>query len=208
MSKTIVLSYIRRIGRPLFTTREIATVSGKSSSVVTQSLDHLRKHGLLLKVCRGVWAETGHPSLSPYAVIPFLSFRHRAYVSFLSALHLHGMVEQIPQVMMLASTAHTRALRTKLGVFAVHRISPKLFKGFDWYGPQESFLIACPEKALVDSLYLSACKKKQFGNFPELSFKKSFSTPKAYAFAGEIPNEKVRSFVLRRLRELIRRPCF
>ncbi len=204
MSNPILLTYIKQIGRPVFTTREIATVSGKSSSVVTQSLGHLKKHGLLLKVCRGVWAETGHPSLSPYAVIPFLSFRHRAYVSFLSALHLHGVMEQIPQVIMLASTAHTRTLRTKLGTFAVHRISPKLFKGFDWYGSQESFLIACPEKALVDSLYLSACKKKQFGNFPELSLKRPFSFKKAYAFAGEIPNGKVRSFVLKRLRELNR----
>jgi len=91
--------------------------------------------------------------------VPFLFPKQRAYVSFISALHLHGMLEQIPQIITLASTVHTRTIRTKLGVFYVHKVSPALFGGFVWYKEKGNFLIAKPEKALIDALYLSACKK-------------------------------------------------
>ncbi len=203
MSRKLVLTYIKKLGKPLFTTFEVSSLSGKSSSVVTQSLNHLANNGLVFKVCRGVWAEVGNVSLSPYAVIPYLFTRQRAYVSFLSALHLHGIIEQIPQIITLASTVHTRTIRTKLGVFSVHRVSPKFFKGFGWYKGEGSFLIAQPEKALVDSLYLSACKKKQFGYFPELHFPKPFSFKKVREFAKSIPSSKIRLHVLKKLEALI-----
>lgn len=202
MNRQPILIYIKKLGKPVFTTFEISALSGKSLSVVTQSLNHLVKNGLVLKVCRGVWAEIGNPSLSPYAVIPYLFTHQRAYVSFLSALHLHGIIEQIPQAITLASTVHTRTLRTKLGVFSVHRLSPKFFKGFDWYKGEGSFLIANPEKALVDSLYLSACKKKQFGYFPELHFPKTFSFEKAKKIAKSIPSSKICLYVLAKLKAL------
>ena len=198
--------YIKKLKKPVFTTFEVSALSGKSLSVVTQSLNHLAKIGLVLKVYRGVWAEAGNESLSPYAVIPYLFSRQRAYVSFLSALHLHGIIEQIPQTITLASTVHTKTIHTRLGVFSVHRISPKFFKGFDWYKGQNSFLIACPEKALVDSLYLSAHKKKQFGYFPELHFSKSFGFKRAREFVNSIPNSKIRPHVLKKLEALIGRP--
>lgn len=202
MSSQPILIYIKKLGKPVFTTFEISSLSGKSPSVTTQSLNHLVNNGLLLKVKRGVWAEVGNASLSPYAAIPYLFIRQRAYVSFLSALHLHGVIEQIPQTITLASTAHTKTIRTKLGVFSIHRLSPGFFKGFDWY-KEGNFLIAEPEKALVDSLYLSACKKKQFGHFPELHFPKSFSFKKAEKFARLIQNRNIRLHVLKKLEPLI-----
>ena len=67
------------------------------------------------------------------------------------------------------------------------------------------FLIAEPEKALVDCLYLSAQKKKQFGHFPELSFPKSFSFKKARGWAGEIPDKRLRASVLGKLRAIYER---
>jgi len=203
MSRQPILTYIKKLKKPVFTTFEASSLSGKSLSAVTQSLNHLKKNGLLLKVSRGVWAEAGNESLSAYAAIPYLFIRQRAYVSFLSALHLYGIIEQIPQTVMLASTVHTRTIHTKLGVFSVHRISPRFFWGFDWYKGEGSFLIAQPEKALVDSLYLSACKKKQFGYFPELHFTKSFSFKKTKEFVNSIPNGKIRLHVYKKLEKLI-----
>lgn len=202
MNRESLLTYIRKLKKPVFTTFEISVLSGKTPSVVTQSLNHLVKNGLVLKIYRGVWAEADSESLSPYAAIPYLFIHQRAYVSFLSALHLYGIIEQIPQTITLASTAHTRTIRTKLGVFSLHRLSPKFFKGFDWYSGEGSFLIAYPEKALVDCLYLSACKKKQFGYFPEQRFPKDFSFKTARAFARAIPNSKIRLHVLTKLKSL------
>jgi len=200
-----ILKFIRDINaleRPVFTTQEAAGLSGKSISAATQALNLLEKEGFIFRAYRGVWVQAGKNNVSPYMLVPYLFPRHRAYVSFVSALHLYGMIEQIPQVVTVASTVHTTTLRTKLGVFSAHRIAPSFFDGFDWYQGTGSFLIAEPEKALVDSLYLSGRRKKQFGHFPELDFPGSFSFRKARRWAGRIPDARIRSFVEERLLRL------
>lgn len=202
MPNKSILSSIKQLHRPVFTTRELAMLSGKSLSATTQALNFLVKQGLIFKIYRGIWGEVDSRLLSQYTVIPFLLPRHRAYVSFISALHLYGIIEQIPQVITLASTYHTKIIKTKIGVYSIHRIEPSFFSGFDWYKGTGSFLIAEPEKALVDCLYLSACKKKQFGYFPELYFPKSFSFKKAKAWVKKIPDPKIRTNVQRKLDNL------
>ncbi len=190
---------IKKLGRPVFTSHELVTISGKSASTIVQSLNRLAQQGLFIKVYRGVWAETAPRPLSPFEVILHLFPRQRVYVSFISALHLHGIVEQIPQVITLASTSHSNTIRTKAGVFSIHQIAPSFFDGFDWYKGDGSFLIAEPEKALIDSLYLSSRKKKQFGHFPELHFPPEFSFKKATQWVNRIPEEKIRLYVLKKL---------
>ena len=197
-----IITSIKKTGRPVFTTHELIALSGKSPSTVVQSLNHLVKQGLILKIYRGVWAESETRPVSPFEIIPFLFPRQRVYVSFISALHLHGIVEQIPQVITLASTAHTTTLYTKAGVFSVHQISPALFNGFDWYKGEGKFLIAEPEKALIDSLYLSSRRKKQFGIVPELEFPPDFSFKKAAQWTKRIPEKMSRQYVTEKLQAL------
>ena len=193
-----IMTFIKKLERPVFTTHELTAISGKSSSTTVQCLNRL----VLIKLYRGVWAEPGSRALSSFEIIPYLFPRQRVYVSFISALHLHGIVEQIPQVITLASTAHRSTIRTKAGVFSVHQIAPVLFDGFDWYKGEGSFLIAEPEKALIDSLYLSSRKKKQFGYFPELYFPYEFSFKKAAKWVERIPEEKIRLYILKKLEAL------
>ena len=149
-----VLASIKQLRRPIFTTHEISALSGKSLSSTTQALSFLKREGILHKIYRGIWADSGDERLTPYNVIPFLFPRHRAYVSFVSALHLHGIIEQIPQIITLASTGHSKTIHTEIATFSIHRINPKFFYGFGWYRGTGNFLIAEPEKALIDSLYL------------------------------------------------------
>ena len=196
-----IMVFIKKLGRKVFTTHELVSVSDKSASTVVQSLNRLVKQGLLIKVYRGVWAESDVKKLSVFEVISCLFPRQRVYVSFITALHLHGMIEQIPQVISLASTSHSRTIRTKVGVFSVHQITPAFFDGFDWYKGEGDFLIAAPEKALVDSLYLSGRKKKQFGHFPEMHIPPEFSYKKALQWAKRIKEEKIRTYVLERFKK-------
>ncbi len=199
MRRRSILLTINKLSNRIFTTREIAMSSGKSLSVATQSLNNLVRDGVLAKICRGVWMKEGNEAVSPYAVIPYLFPRHRAYISFITALHLHGIIEQIPQVTTLASTDHSRIIRTKAGVFHTHHIAPSFFAGFGWYKGNAGFLIAEPEKALVDSLYLSAHRKRQFGHFPELRFPGSFSFKRAKAWADKINGPAARVYVKSKL---------
>jgi len=199
IKKQSIIGFIKKIKRPVFTSAELSAISGKSLSSTVQALNYLQKQGAVFKIYKGVWAEVLSKPLSSYAIIPFLFPSQRAYVSFISALHLYGIIEQIPQVTTLASTGHSKTIKTKLGIFSVHQIAPSFFDGFDWYKSQGDFLIAEQEKALVDCLYLAGYKKKQFAHFPELRFPETFSFKKARDWVKKIPNPRVRLFAQQKL---------
>lgn len=204
MLKIPVLTAIKNLQRPVFTTYEIAISSGGSVSNVIQALNHLYKKGVVLKISRGIWVlDIGSEKISPYSVIPFLLNSQRVYVSFISALHLHGIIEQIPQTVTLASMSHTKTITTKAGTFYIHRIAASFFKGFDWYKGNGEFLIAEPEKSLIDCLYISAHRKKQFSHFPELRFPKTFSFKKTKDWVNQISCKNIRSYVNKRLESII-----
>jgi len=204
MSDLDMMMAVRAMRRPAFLTGELAVGSGRSASATVQALSRLERAGLVLKVCRGVWADSANGALSPYSVIPYLFPRNRAYVSFISALHLYGIIEQIPQVITLAAAIHTKTIRTRVGTFFVHQIAPTFFKGFDWYKKEGSFLIAEPEKALIDCLYVSVRRKNQFSHFPELRFSPKFSFSKARGWAGKVPDSNTKKHVLARLEEILK----
>lgn len=195
---------IQAAGRPVFTTREIATLADTSLSSASQALSRMQKEGLVTRAARGIWCRTADPGFTPFLLVGYLSGGHRAYVSFFSALHLHGLIEQIPQVVYAATTAHTRRRQTPVGTFSFHRIHPAFFAGFDWYRGDRSFLIAAPEKALVDCLYLSSRRGRRFGRFPELELGPKFSRRRAREWVKEIPYEKIRGHVSEKLSVLLR----
>jgi hypothetical protein len=75
-------------------------------------------------------------------------------------------------VITLAALSQTQTLHTNAGVFSVHQMAPSFFDGFGWYKGSGSFLIAEPEKALIDCLYLSSRKKNNSGIFPNSVFRR------------------------------------
>lgn len=202
MPKQSIMVGIKQLNRPVFTTRELSGLCGISLSGTTQSLNLLCKKGLITKLKRGLWAEIDSERMSAYTAIPFLLPYQQVYVSFISALHIYGIIEQIPQVITLASTGHTRIMRTRIGTFSIHQISPSFFCGYDWYKGSGSFLIAEPEKALVDCLYLSVRKRRQFNYFPELHFPKSFSFKRVKEWAWKIPDSRIRTGVIKKLERI------
>lgn len=203
MAQQHILSAIKQLNRQIFTTREIAFLRKSTLSNTTQTLSGLAKAKVIIKIYRGIWGiEFGKERISRYSIIPFLTPQGRSYLSFTSALHLYGIIEQIPQVVTLAFSGHSRRIHTALGDFELHRLAPGFFKGFDWYKIEGKFLIADPEKAFVDCLYLSARKSKQFGSFPELHFPSTFKEKKVWAWTEAIPDIKIRTAVKNKLKAI------
>ena len=203
MKKTkSVLSVIHGLNRPVFTTREISLLTGKSVSTVTQTLNYLSRQEAFDKIHRGVWGKKGN--FNAYDMIPFLLPNHQVYVSFVSALHLHGLIDQIPQVITCAAPMHSRLIRTRVAHYRIHQIEPSFFKGFDWHQGTGRFLIAEPEKALADSLYLSVRKKRNYGSFPELHLTKQFRLKKVQGWIELIKDLRVRSLVYAKLEALMK----
>jgi len=187
MRKQLLFIFIKRLNQPVFTIHQLSAISKKSPSTVIQGLRILEREGLMVRIYRGIWA-ISERYISPYEIFLLLFPLSLAYLSFISALHLYGIIEQISREITLASTSHTRSISTKLGVFSVYSISPEFFCGFDWYKKEGEFLVAEPEKALIDCLYVSAYKEKQFIHFPELHFSKGFGFRRAKEWIEKIPN--------------------
>ncbi len=194
---------LQAIARPVFTTREIAAVRGASVASTSQTLRRLTAAGLLTAVTRGVWCAPSDPRFTRFALVPFLAGGHPTYVSFVTALHLHGRIDQIPQVVQVATTGHTRLVRTALGRFDFHRIQPGFFLGFDWYRDGREFLIASPEKALVDCLYLASRKGKRFRFLTGVDLGSGFDRPAARRWVRRIPDPRIRTHVGRSLEALL-----
>jgi len=158
----------------IFTTREFANQGGLSMSAATKRLTRLSKKDQLTRVTKGVWANTAHPYFHPLSCVPYLLGKEQGYVSFLTALHLHGVISQIPKTIQIATTGRGRVLESPVASFEFFQIKPELMRqGADWSESQLPYLIASAEKALVDTLYLSTRKNRRFARLPELDLAQS-----------------------------------
>ncbi len=155
----------------IFTTREYASYNGISMPPASRRLARLVDKNLLTRITKGVWANTGHPHFHPLACVPYLLGKEQGYVSFLTALHLHGLVSQIPRTIQIATTGRGRTLISPAGLYEFFQIKPELMKqGTNWSETHLPYLIASAEKALLDTLYLSTRKSRRFASLPEIEF--------------------------------------
>jgi predicted transcriptional regulator of viral defense system len=154
----------------VFTTRDYARAAGVSVAAASRQLTRLRlANRSLLRLTRGAWASTAHPHFSALACVPVLLGGEQGYVSFLTALHLHGALSQIPAAIQVATTGHARRLRTPVGLFEFIQLKPELFAaGVEWSDTLRPYRIATVEKALFDTLYLSTRKNRRFARLAEL----------------------------------------
>ena len=153
----------------VFSTHDYATASGTSMPAASKRLDRLARKRFLTRVTKGLWANASHPHFHPLACVPYLLGKEQGYVSFLTALHLHGIVSQIPRAIQVATTGRGRKLDSAVGQFEFLRIKPELMRdGTEWSDTRQPYLIATPEKELLDVLYLSTRKNRRFASLPEL----------------------------------------
>jgi hypothetical protein len=134
-------------------------------------------------------------------VTPALTAPFPAYVSFFSALARHGMIEQIPRAITVASTGKSRRIPTSLGVYAIHHLVPELFEGFA--GDEQVGFLATPEKALFDSVYLRAPQGGRF-YLPELELPAGFDADNQLAqWLGKVARPRLQTLVARGLSQAL-----
>lgn len=175
------------IETPIFTTKQFAVATDLRLESASRSLMKYVQNGLLKKVTRGLWANEKHRHFSRYGLVPFLLGPEQGYISFLSALHRHDVISQVPQSILIATTGHTRRLDSEFGKFEFIQIKPQLMKvGIQWFDGEVQYGLASLEKALLDCLYISSRKGKRFSHFPELNFE-NFSQKKFDRLLKEHP---------------------
>jgi predicted transcriptional regulator of viral defense system len=195
------LTAVVSMDAPVFTTADAAVRLGVPNGHASVVLARLATSSQLVRLRRGVWALPNR--VDPLALPEFLTAPFPAYVSLQSALHLHGMISQVPAVTYAVSLARTRRFVTTLGTVSVHHVQPSFFFGFQDVG--HGGRLATPEKALVDFLYLTPARSQLFRALPELEWPRRFSARRARAIVKRIEPERRRTLVARRLERLLER---
>ena len=152
-----------------FTTRQFAFVCDYPITSASRKLTKLARDEVIQKVTRGIWAQPEHNSFTPFGALNFLLGNERGYISFLSAMHTHGLISQIPGTVQIATTGHTRKLDTPIARYEFFRIKPEMMlSGIAFSETDPPYVIAIAEKALLDTLYISSRKGRRFASLPEL----------------------------------------
>jgi len=191
---------LRRMNRPVVTTGEAAARWKASPRTTGHRLKAMEEGGLVLRLRPGLWALD--PEIEPFVVAPYLTAPHPAYVSFWSALAHHGLIEQIPRRISVASLAPPRKVRTAVGSFEIHQLAPPLFGGYT--GTARRGYLASAEKAVFDTVYVrSAAGGRAY--FTELQLPREFDREEIGRWVGRIESPRLRTLVARRTREALRR---
>lgn len=181
---------------PVFETADAAAQLHLTTAHASTVLARLAQSGHLARLRRGVWAiplRVDRLSLPGRLTAPLPS-----YVSLQSALYLHGLISQVPAVTYAVSLARARRFDTPLGVVSIHHVAPAFFFGFESAGLHGA-LIASPEKALIDFLYLVPARSQLFRALPEVALPRSFDARLARGMTERIAAPRRRAMVTRAL---------
>jgi predicted transcriptional regulator of viral defense system len=134
---------------------------------------------------------------------PLLTAPLESYLSLQTALHLRGMIEQIPQAFYAVSLARTQRVVTSVGTYSFHHVAPEVFGGYE--DTDAGVKLAGAEKALFDFAYLSAGRSRLFTALPELELPRGFRRAELRRWLVRIPSARARSITERKLDELLSR---
>jgi predicted transcriptional regulator of viral defense system len=199
MNPTDALAILRKLGVPALDTADAAAALGLTTAAASQTLTRLASAGLVRSVRHGTWWLDD--TLDPLRLPEYLTAPLPAYVSLQTALHRHGLIQQIPEVVYAVSLARTQRLTTKVGTFSIHRLAPEVFGGFEETG--RGAKIAKVEKALFDYAYLSSGRSRLFASLPELELPRGFRREELSRWLAKIPSERSRTLTSRKLDELL-----
>ena len=194
------LSSLAAMRVPVFETGDAAVRLSLTNAHASTVLARLAAARQVVRLRRGVWAFPDR--VDPLTLPGRLTAPLPSYVSLQSALYFHGMISQVPAVTYAVSLARARRYDTPLGVVSVHHVTPGFFFGFEDTGRQGA-LIASPEKALVDFLYLAPARSMLFRALPELELPRRFSARLTRAMTARIESARRRVMVARALERVL-----
>ena len=150
---------------PFVVTAEAAAAMRESSSAAVRTLRTLERDGLARNVRHGIW-EVAERSPDPRTLAVVLTRPLPAYVSFDSALAEHGVIDEIPRRIAVATLGKARTVPTALGTFEFHHIPPELWTGF--VRRSDEFYLASVEKAIFDTVYVECARGRPLPRLPEI----------------------------------------
>lgn len=157
-----VTKELRKRSISLFTQREFSRLFHTSVAQTKYFLETYVKKGLFVRLRQGLYAlEDDLPSEEIIAN----ALCQPSYISFEYALSTYGVIPEMPYTITSATTNITCNFNIQGKEFSYSRIKKQAFTGYRPEGENEdTFLIAEPEKALVDYFYFVSLGKKQLND--------------------------------------------
>jgi predicted transcriptional regulator of viral defense system len=191
LSAAATYARLRSLGSSIITTAEATAALRISGSAASRALRTLEEHGLVRRLRYGLWSLDTAP-IDPRRLAPEVTRPYPAYVSFESALSAHGMIDQLPRDVTLASLDRAKTVKTTLATFAVHHLPPELFGGFETRG---GIPLATPEKALFDYYYVTHAHTRHRRRLPEVELPNGFSRRELRRWTNRIRSRRLRTQV-------------
>ena len=149
--------------------RDLAPDVGMKQTYVAEALHHLRSTGWIVPIKRGVYAVSsmvpGVAAVHEYEVA--MALVEPAAISHWSAMHYHGLTEQIPRTVFVLTTIESPVLTNTAGsspesrglfragsaTYRFIRVKPDRYFGTltAWVG-EARFTVTDPERTLLDGL--------------------------------------------------------
>lgn len=146
-----VTKKIYNSGFSLFTLKTLKDVLGiKKENTLFKIINRLLESGIILRIERNKYS-LKDSDVNSFTLANFIY--QPSYISFESALNFHGILSQFPYIISSATTRKTNQKIIQGKEFVYTHIKKDLFWGYE---KKNDFIIAFPEKALLDQLYLTS----------------------------------------------------
>lgn len=158
-----ILKRLKTYPKPYFMIADLEKIFNLKRESLYVTLNRLRKSGILRRLRRGIYeaifSEDQIEEIANQLYWP-------SYISFESALSQYGIMSQIPYTLTFATIKKSKKIVLGGREIEYRQMKKELFFG---YITQNKVLIAEPEKALLDQIYLFSLGKAS-AHFEELDF--------------------------------------
>jgi len=146
----------------------------KDPQGMRNQLSRWQKKGLVIQLKRGVYTlNEGDRKINPSRFFLANQLLWPSYVSLESALSYYGFIPEAVADVTSVTSKKTSHFINKIGKFVYQCVKTAAFRGYRSYNDEAGLgcLIAEPEKAVVDFLYLNL---RRFKSSPQTVFKESY----------------------------------
>jgi len=167
MTSYATVEKLYKSGRELFTTLDLRLIFGiNSERTFEDTVQRAIDNRILIQIEKGKYKLSGS-SVNDFEVAQFLY--SPSYISFETALNFHGILEQFPFSITSGTTKKSCQKEISGKIFTYSKLNKSIYVG---YYKEQNFLMAYPEKALFDQVYMSYKGLRSIKILEDLDYKR------------------------------------
>lgn len=176
---------IKKLQSPLFSKQDLRLLGAK---VFDYQLSLWQQQGHIIKLRNGLYiladviSKLSSEELAGQLYTP-------SYISLEKALSYYGIIPEMVYAVTCVTPKVTRRFSNKIGTFVYRHVKVSLFFGYrEIKGKHASYLLAEPEKALLDYVYFNRVKLKTDADIEGIRFNR-------HALKGAISRKRLKKYL-------------